>query len=469
MKKIITNIIKNIYLILIFLILIVGILSGLKNDLLLFIISLLLITFLFFIEKKYSIIKHILKNKKSIIFLISIGIILRILLLLFNYGEVFSDEATFYSNAINLSLHDPLNNRYIAMFPYLYSYIFLLGNIMKIFTTKFIIVVILNIIMDITASYFAYLFGKKIKNKEFGILLMIIWLLNPFQILWCMKALPITVVNLCFIVSLYIFACLIKQNKTINVILLSILLGINLGISNSFRPIFIILVIAIFLYYLYLIIFLKSNYKNKLFSFILILLCFIGINNSYTKIVSNKTKYKIDSSSGWTLYLGSNLESNGAWFSSDEYNELMASDNFNPSDIHKYFKNKAIENYKSYNILKIIKLYAKKYSILTSNLSFYTYENTIGTYINKNIIRIILYIFWFILLLSNIYTILRKNKNIDDILFIMVLEIGLILSHLLVEVSPRYFIPATVPIMIIAAFNIYNTKLDKKSIINRNE
>lgn len=51
MKKIITNIIKNIYLILIFLILIVGILSGLKNDLPLFIISLLLITFLFFIEK----------------------------------------------------------------------------------------------------------------------------------------------------------------------------------------------------------------------------------------------------------------------------------------------------------------------------------------------------------------------------------------------------------------------------------
>lgn len=37
----------------------------------------------------------------------------------------------------------------------------------------------------------------------------------------------------------------------------------------------------------------------------------------------------------------------------------------------------------------------------------------------------------------------------------MVLEIGLILSHLLVEVSPRYFIPATVPIMIITAFNIY--------------
>ena len=147
----------------------------------------------------------------------------------------------------------------------------------------------------------------------------------------------------------------------------------------------------------------------------------------------------------------------------------MTNENFNPSEIHKYFKNKAIENYKSYNILKIIKLYAKKYSILTSNLSFYTYENTIGTYINKNIIRIILYNFWFILLLSNIYTILRKNKNIDDILFIMVLEIGLILSHLLVEVSPRYFIPATVPIMIIAAFNIYNTKWDKKSIINRNE
>lgn len=461
MKKIITNIIKIIYLVLTFLIIIVGILSGLKNDLLLFVISLLLIAFLFFIEKKYSITKYILKNKKIIISLIVIDIVLRLLLLLFNYGEVFSDEATFYSNSINLSTHIPLNNRYIAMFPYLYSYIFLLGNVMKIFTTKFIIVVILNIIMDITASYFAYLFGKKIKNKEFGTLLMLIWLLNPFQILWCMKALPITVVNLCFIISLYIFACLIKQNKTINTILLSILLGINLGISNSFRPIFIIFVIAIFLYYLYLIIFLKSNYKNKLISFILILLCFIAINNLYTKLVSNKTKYNIGGSSGWTLYLGSNLESNGAWFPSDEYNELMASNNFNPPDIHNYFKDKAIENYKSYNILNITKLYAKKYSTLTSNLSYYTYENTIGTYTTKKIIRIILYIFWFILILSNVYIILRKDKNIDDILFIMILEIGLILSHLLVEVSPRYFIPTLVPIMIIASLNIYNFKNKK--------
>lgn len=461
MKKIITNIIKIIYLVLTFLILIVGILSGLKNDLLLFVISLLLIAFLYFIEKKYSITKYILKNKKIIISLIVIGIVLRLLLLLFNYGEVFSDEATFYSNAINLSTHIPLNNRYIAMFPYLYSYIFLLGNVMKLFTTKFITVVILNIIMDITASYFAYLFGKKIKNKEFGIILMLIWLLNPFQILWCMKALPITVVNLCFIISLYIFACLIKQNKIINTILLSLLLGINLGISNSFRPIFIIFVIAIFLYYLYLIIFLKSNYKNKLISFILILLCFIGINNSYTKLVSNKTKYNIGGSSGWTLYLGSNLESNGAWFPSDEYNELMASDNFNPPDIHNYFKEKAIENYKSYSILKITKLYAKKYSTLTSNLSYYTYENTIGIYTNKKIIRIILYIFWFILILSNICIILRKDKNIDNILFIMVLEIGLLLSHLLVEVSPRYFIPTLVPIMLIASYTIYNIKNKK--------
>ncbi len=461
MKKIITNIIKIIYLVLTFLILIVGILSGLKNDLLLFVISLLLIAFLFFIEKKYSITKCILKNKKIIVSLIVIGIVLRLLLLLFNYGEVFSDEATFYSNAINLSTHIPLNNRYIAMFPYLYSYIFLLGNVMKIFTTKFIIVVILNIIMDIAASYFAYLFGKKIKNKEFGIILMLIWLLNPFQILWCMKALPITVVNLCFIISLYIFACLIKQNKTINTILLSILLGINLGISNSFRPIFIIFVIAIFLYYLYLIIFLKSNYKNKLISYILIILCFIGINNSYTKLVSNKTKYNIGGSSGWTLYLGSNLESNGAWFPSDEYNELMASDNFNPPDIHNYFKEKAIENYKSYNILNITKLYAKKYSTLTSNLSYYTYENTIGTYTTKKMIRIILYIFWFILIFSNLCIILRKDKNIDDILFTMILEIGLILSHLLVEVSPRYFVPTLVPIMIIASLNIYNFKNKK--------
>lgn len=453
MKKALLNMVTIIYILLMILILIFSMISGLKNDLVYFIISLILTIFIIYFGKKHLFIKKIINNKSISIILIILGIIIRILLLFINYGEVFSDEATFYSNAINLSMNQPLNDRYIAMFPYLYSYILLLGNFMKIFGTNFISVVILNIIMDIIAALFAYLFGKTFKNKELGKKLMFIWLLNPFQILWCMKSLPIIVVNLCIIISLYLFAKLVKKNDIKRKIILSILLGICLGISNSFRPIFIIFIIAIFIYYIYLIIYEKYDTKNQIVSFIIIILIFSCINNSYTKLVSYNTKYNIGSSSGWTLYLGSNYESHGSWFYSEEYNNFITEDNFNPSEVHNYFKEKAIENYKQYDLLKIIKLYARKYYILTSNVSNYTYENTIATYIAKQIIKIVLYTFWNTIIILNLKT---KSKSGNELIFLKLLEIGLILSHLFVEVSPRYFLPSIIPLIIIAFYSNYD-------------
>lgn len=453
MKKVITNLVLIIYSILILIMIIFGLLSGIKNDLLLLIISIFSLIVIYYLNKKFNLIKKIINNKKTIIILIILGIVLRLLLLFLNYSEVYSDEATFYNNAVSLSAKGGLNNKYIALFPYLYSYITLLGNFMKLTSINFKMVVILNIILDLCGSLFAYLTGKNLKNKQYGLLLMLMWLFNPFQILYCMKALPIIIVNVLFIISLYVFSLLNKQNKILYITIFSILLGITLGISNSFRPIFVILVIAIFLYYLYEIIINKSNYKNKILSFILIALCFFGINKIYTNIVSSKTEYSISGSSGWTLYVGSNLESSGAWFYSEEFNKFVESDNFDTKNIHDYFQEKALLNYKSYSILETGLLFTKKYYILTSNLSHYTYENTISNFL----IKIIMYIYWFFLITSNIFKIKRKKDQPDWLLFVIIIEIGLILSHLLVEVSPRYFTPCLVPLLLISAYHLNNS------------
>lgn len=68
-----------------------------------------------------------------------------------------------------------------------------------------------------------------------------------------MKILPINIVNTMIIISAYVFECLLSSFYNKIYLIISIILGIIIGISNSFRPIMIIFLIAIFLYYLYLI------------------------------------------------------------------------------------------------------------------------------------------------------------------------------------------------------------------------
>lgn len=455
MKKLINNIILITYSILIFLVLLSSTFYIIKNETILPIITLILTLTIFILLKKIQPHKSIQLNKKTIILLILFGILIRILLLFLNYKNVYSDEATFYYNAVKLANNTNINTRYIAVFPYLYSYILLLGSIMNFIGTGFKTVVLTNILLDMIGSYFIYLIGNKLKNKELGIKMMLLWLYNPLQILWCTKALPVIIVNTLFIICIYTFIILLKSDTIKKKITLSIILGILLGISNSFRPIFIIFLIAMICYYIYNLLIKENKTDIKLINLIIIIIIFITCNNFYSSLVSSKTNYKIGNNiSGWTLYLGSNLKSNGAWFEVSEFNEFLNlnEDEFDVQEIHNYFKKQAINNYKTYSILNLIKLFTKKYYILTSNIPSYTYENTINPLTNNKltiICKLYLIIFWITLIL-NCITIKIKNIKNPIIIFLIILEIGLILSHLLVEVSPRYFIPLTVPLLLIS-------------------
>ena len=455
MKKLINNIIQITYSILIFLILLSSTFYIFKNETILPIITLILTLTIFILLKKIKPQKSIQLNKKTIILLILFGVLIRVLLLFLNYKNVYSDEATFYYNAIKLANNATINTRYIAVFPYLYSYILLLGSIMHYIGTGFRTVVLTNILLDIIGSYFIYLIGNKLKNKDFGIKMMLLWLYNPLQILWCTKALPVVIVNTLFIICIYTFIILLKSDTIKKKITLSIILGILLGISNSFRPIFIIFLIAMICYYIYNLLIKENKTDLKLINLIIIIIIFITCNNFYTSLVSSKTNYKIgNNTSGWTLYLGSNLKSNGAWFEVSEFNEFLNlnEDEFDVQKIHNYFKTQAINNYKTYNVVDLIKLFTKKYYILTSNIPSYTYENTINPLTNNKltiICKLYLIIFWITLIL-NCITIKIKNIKNPITIFLIIIEIGLILSHLLVEVSPRYFIPLTVPLLLIS-------------------
>lgn len=112
-------------------------------------------------QKRWRYFELLLSSKKVLITIICIGCIARLTLLLFEYREVTSDESTYFNNAIAFSTGEELSRRYLATFPYLFSYIALLGSVMKILGTSIYVAIILNIVLDIIGAGAAFLFGLK--------------------------------------------------------------------------------------------------------------------------------------------------------------------------------------------------------------------------------------------------------------------------------------------------------------------
>lgn len=398
-------------------------------------------------------------DKKYIKYLvIFIPIVARFILLFINYKEPISDEGTFYNTAKAISLGNVFNQRYIATFPYLYGYINVLSVVFRMLGVSRINVVMFNIILDIIGAVFAYKTMEQLYNKKIGFITLLLWLYNPLNIIWCSKCLPIIIVNTLFIISLYFFSKILNGfNNTYKYIIFSIITGIMLGITNSFRPIMIIFIITIVLYYTFLL--LKKEKFYKLFvSFVLILIPYklIGILNN--NLVEKYTGYKIEgSSAGWTIYVGSNYESYGEWFLEPEFTQQINSKEFTPNNLHTYFLDKGIENYKK-NGLKNINLIYQKGRIFSGVTNRYTYDQFIS-YNSKNIVSIILKVYtnfyWFLILI--IMCLFSKNitkYNDKKILIFMILILGLFSSNLLVEVSPRYFTPIFVPLTLIVGYYI---------------
>lgn len=327
--------------------------------------------FIAIIIKFKNFFKKILNKKYVFILSISIGILLRVSLLFFNYPELTGsgDYQTFFYNASSFSNNNIISNpTYIALFPFLMPYIIILGSFFKVFGISYFSMISLNIILDLFTALFLYF---TFKNKSISKCISCIWLLNPINMVWCTVCCPVVLVNFGISASILIFSILLNNINSKKFIIYSILTGIIISISNSFRPIMPIMLIAIALYYIYINLKEHKFNKNYLISFLLIVVFFtitkVGINVAMDKINGQP----VSRTAGWTLYIGSNLESNGGWYSEPKLDELL-NQGLSPEEVQKEFKKLAIERYKN-NGIKNINLFINKFDILTGRISTYVF------------------------------------------------------------------------------------------------
>lgn len=461
MKNKILKILSIIYLLFSICLLLINFYKFNTYDFIGIIISIILITLILKNKLKF--------NKKTYIFLITLSILIRIIPFFINHTNIFSDYSFFFNSAKSFALNEPINNSYIGLFPYLYPYIFLLGNFMKIFGTNYNIVILFNLINEIISIIFLYLLLNKIdkKNKKTSIF---IYLLNPFNIIWITFCSPVIIVNAFFIISFYIIYILkekIKNTKqTKNIILISIILGIILSITNTLRPIVIILLIALIMWYIIYSINNKKNLKKYIVPILITSITYILCNLLITNYISTKIAMDIPTKkSGWTIFVGSNYDANGMWNESDANYLYELYNKFDNNKTQNILQEKGIERYKNLGIKSII-LLIKKSFILGSNVETYTateYFNLTNyniSNISKTIINISLSIYWYTILISNILITIKniKRKKYNLLFPYAIYTFGLFISTLLVEVSPRYFMPVFIPII------IYTTQINNKEI-----
>lgn len=249
-----------------------------------------------------------------------IGLILRLLWMININTMPYSDFNTIYVSARELLCG---NNEifkgvgYFARFPHLTAMIIYICIYMKIFKNVLIALKIGNLILAVISMIIIYKISKEIFKKEelslttlgiasmFGPMVSYVGVLATENV-----AIPF------YLLSIYFF---VLYSKNSNKLVYSLLAGFSLGVGNLFRMVGPIMLIA---YILYIILYIRIKFKDKMLSMVLIITTFLLVlfSASYTLKVKGITEVDLwkGREPGITNILkGTNIDSYGMFNEED--------------------------------------------------------------------------------------------------------------------------------------------------------
>ncbi len=399
----------------------------------------------------------------SLIFILAITVTAIAIRLLFFFAYSYSpisDPGSFFTRAQAVASGAGLvGDVYVSFFPYLAAYAYVLGLAVKLIGNAWLATIILNTILDIAAAAIASLLIKKISDKKSKKYLIIygLWLLSPFNIIFSVLSLPVIAVNFFIVLAIFLTYMLSRKVMSQDIkssLILALILGLTLGYANCFRPLFPIVIIAILLYFAYIL--LTNKFSQKVFllslsSILIIIAIFFGVQRLNVAFVSGQTGLNVPSdASGWSIYVGSNASNTGGWNAADNaYLYGILNKNTDMQRLHDQLAREGIERYKSLGVSGTISLMFRKLSLFAGNQNWlYDAEASIvgyqGSIISKFISVYILAFVFIIFTIAGIYlyriavSVKFKRETDPIVIFIVILMLGFFFSSMFVEAQIRY-------------------------------
>lgn len=388
---------------------------------------------------------------------------------------------------------------YIAMFPHVMGYSYILKTLFKVVGTSVLAGQYLNVFFSVMTVFFTYRIARKLGGRTAGIIGLVLSAFWPSQVLYITMLSAEYSFTFFLFLSIWVFLSVVKDydKTTKNAgkgIFMHILLGLLIGLAAAIRPMALILLIAIILTILPQKMKLEAVHKNTIpltlrmlekgwIRCILIIIPYFILSNVITtniELTVNKTLPSASTSFGYNLLVGLNTQSIGGW-NDEDASLLYASmeQTGSASQAHITCRDLALQRIKS-NPKGIFNLFIQKYELLwgnddygaTWNIAFLdeqgnlTKDRSDFLYALRDANNILYMIVIFLALISLIY--FWKTKG--NFAYVLVLVyLGTVVMHLFVESQNRYHYFILQIFMIFASMCVPFLYEDaKKSLIQNN-
>ena len=386
------------------------------------------------------------------------------------------DMQFYYENAIRL-YEDGFKfpALYVAIFPGTITYPAVLAALMKVFGVSRMVPAVLNYVALSAVSCSAYLFIRKRMPEIWAAAGALLISLNPMMIIYstvCNAEIPFSAL---IILSFFAYAkaAETEQEGKYKWLIISALLC---GVSQIFRPLTIIMIIALVMW---IFIFQKFALKTKLTHAAVICLVFIVFSTVNSMMVKSITGYEPPKSSyGWNLYIGASETGQWNQRDADLFSEKILTAK-TPTDLQSFFADAAWQRYRNIGMGTIKHGLDKlqswlPYGYIASQV--YRYEGVeleapaeeLGAY-EKAIMMYDLPVLAFALCgcaFAMIKGMSKNSKNHDIILVMAFYVVGSFFVLMLTEIAPRYTVAYRPVFCLLAVYFVREISVVVKSLIS---
>lgn len=397
------------------------------------------------------------------------GLILSLFCLLLNLAWVFSfqieptvDFKTFYDTALAIARNERVDMLYLGLFPHILGYSTFLGLMMRLFGESAILAPVLNVVLTVISGLCIYILCLRWIGLRAASAAFFMWSLCPSKLMYNSMVMSEPLYTCLILLALLLMSLALDRDSRWWLRLLAALpLGLGFGALllavNATRPLALILFVAFFLWAFLL----RGRKLKELRSYLVLAVFALAMFGSYSRCDYQWFRWEYlhifqetSDIPAYNIYVGLNMDSLGSY--SEEDMETLMNYRYQGSAVYAQEQMlKEVEKRLNSGEMDFPKLFSAKLAKLMGNDeggAFYA-QAELSPLAFKLSSAISNVFYYFVVLLSLCgAAALFRDPVFSTAYMAPLYSIGLILAHLIVEVSGRYKYSLIPMVIIVAAF-----------------